>query len=161
MADRRDYNEYDFRDHHRNRYGSSGRSFDDYRAAYLHGWEMASTGRYMGQDWNEAEREVRHHWETTNPSQLWTDMRDAIEEGYRRGKLSIEDLNIGQPHRADLSDSGSAGSRSAGVGGGDATAGRQRGARPRRAGPVGAAGGGAFLGHGVGGKHRQRPQKGV
>ena len=54
----------DFRNDFRTRYaGSGGATYEQYQPAYRYGYGLAANPRYIGQDWNAMEPEVRRDWE--------------------------------------------------------------------------------------------------
>lgn len=85
MADQHTFNDNDFAEHYRTRYGHTGRSYMDYRGAYRYGWEMAHDQRHQGRDWTTLESEARHDWQRRHPQRPWDDIRGAVLEGWNRG----------------------------------------------------------------------------
>jgi uncharacterized protein (TIGR02271 family) len=73
------WNNYDthFRSDYQTRYGSSGRSYDEYMPAYRYGYTLASDPTYSNQDWSAFETNARSQWEREHPDTLWDDIKDA------------------------------------------------------------------------------------
>ena len=122
MSDHSSFNDQDFQEHYTNRYGYTRKPYSHYQPAYHHGWEMANSPNYQEQQWSEAEHEARSLWERLNPATLWDDIVDAVEEGWRKARAAVgkpdllDKYNVGHPRRhTSIDDTGSAGSRSAGV----------------------------------------------
>jgi hypothetical protein len=91
MADRptRDWNEEDrfWRENYRSRpYASEGRNYEELRPAYRFGTEAAN--RHQGQDWSEAEPELRQDWERYEhrgeSRSTWDQVKDAARDAWDR-----------------------------------------------------------------------------
>lgn len=94
MANGHSFNDNDFGEHYRNRYGRTGRPYQDFQPAYRFGWEMAHEQRYHNRDWNALEQDARSDWEQRTSRQRWEEMRDAVMEGFNRGR-GVRRTNFG------------------------------------------------------------------
>lgn len=74
----------DFRNDYNTRYANSGHEYSFYQPAYQYGYDLAGTGRYRGQRWNQIEPQVRKDWERQYPQSKWDDFKDAIRQGWER-----------------------------------------------------------------------------
>lgn len=83
---RTDYDEYDplFRTHYQTTYGTSGRSYEDFRPAYLYGYDLAENPQYRDMTWEQVEMDARRSWEREHNDTLWDDIKDAVREGWMR-----------------------------------------------------------------------------
>lgn len=80
-----EYDEYapQFRKHYETTYADTDYNYKQYEPAYRYGYNLASSDRYYGRDWNEIEPEVRTRWEETNKG-TWNDFRGAVRHGWNR-----------------------------------------------------------------------------
>jgi hypothetical protein len=77
--------DFHWREHHSSRpYVAPGRSYDDYRPAYRHGWEGA--GRYGELNWAEAEPHLRSDWKKSphGSSLDWDEASPAARDAWER-----------------------------------------------------------------------------
>lgn len=64
-------------------YYETGRTYEDYRPAYEHGWE--SRGRYAGRKFEDVEPELRREWEASGRKDYsWDKARDAARDAWDR-----------------------------------------------------------------------------
>jgi hypothetical protein len=77
--------EPDFRRNYESNYGNSGYGYDQYRPAYMYGFELAKDPRYTTLDWNELEMQAHRNWNegTMGP---WDRYKDAVRYGWERGR---------------------------------------------------------------------------
>jgi len=86
MSEQHRFNDNDFAHHYGSRYGHTGRSYSYYQPAYRYGSELAADNRTQNRSWQELESEVRHRWQQRYADRDWSEMRDAIREGFDRGR---------------------------------------------------------------------------
>jgi len=86
----RDFNDNDYMDHYRNRYGTSGNNFDYYRPAYRFGYDVAHFEMYRNRDWDRIERDARRTWEHEHPDTMWDDVKDAVRDAWERIKDTFD-----------------------------------------------------------------------
>jgi uncharacterized protein (TIGR02271 family) len=81
-----DYREFDndFRQHHRSKYGTTGRDYNTYQPAYRYGYDLANDNRYSSYDWNRLEPEARRDWERRGGQSAWDDVKDAVRHAWER-----------------------------------------------------------------------------
>jgi hypothetical protein len=80
-----------WRGHHSDRpYVAPGRSYDDYRPAYRHGWE--GVGRYGELNWAEAEPHLRTDWEQGphGTSLDWDEASPAARDAWERIRPGVD-----------------------------------------------------------------------
>jgi phage tail tape-measure protein len=68
-------------------YVAAGSRYEQYQAAYRHGWE--SRARANGQPWRDMEGQVRQDWETRTDrlDMEWDAAREAVRDAYERVPL--------------------------------------------------------------------------
>jgi hypothetical protein len=81
-----DYDRYDplFRTHYQTTYGTTGRSYEDFRPAYFYGYDLAGNPQYRNSTWEQVEMDARRSWEREHQDTLWDDIKDAVREGWMR-----------------------------------------------------------------------------
>jgi hypothetical protein len=92
--DQRDY----FRTQHSGTYGGTT-GFDEYEPAYRYGWDIGSSGRYRGRDWNDIEPELRTDWERRYPDGGWERFKAAVRRGWERTSDLVEPAIPGDSDR--------------------------------------------------------------
>lgn len=83
---RDDDDETYYRDHWQAVYEQNGTSYEDTRAAYAYGAQMAREGHYDTRRWDEVEPALRQGWEREHrgAGQDWAAMRAAVRTGWER-----------------------------------------------------------------------------
>ena len=81
-----DYDRYDplFRTHYQTTYGTTGRSYEEFRPAYFYGYDLAGNPQYRNMTWDQVEIDARRSWEREHRDTLWDDIKDAVREGWMR-----------------------------------------------------------------------------
>jgi len=81
-----DYDRYDplFRTHYQTTYGTTGRSYEEFRPAYFYGYDLAGNPQYRNMTWEQVEMDARRSWEREHHDTLWDDIKDAVREGWMR-----------------------------------------------------------------------------
>lgn len=74
--------EPEFRNHYETTYSRSGYDYSRYQPAYRYGYDLASSRRYQGRDWNTIEPDVRRQWEQDHPQDAWDQYEDAVYQGW-------------------------------------------------------------------------------
>lgn len=72
-----------FRHDFEQRYAGRGYTYDQSRAAYHYGNDLAEDPRYRGKSWTQVEPEARRLFEERNPG-LWDEFKDAVRSAYER-----------------------------------------------------------------------------
>ncbi len=80
----------EYRRHYTSSYGTSGRSYDEYRPAYQYGSQLASDARYQGRSFDDVEDTLRTDYLRNNPNSTWDNVKGAVRYGWERvsGKRS-------------------------------------------------------------------------
>ncbi|MGV3719671.1 MAG: hypothetical protein ACO1SX_02080 [Actinomycetota bacterium] len=73
--------ESDYRRDWETRYGTTGRSWNDYEPHYRYGHDLWGRDEYSGREWNDIEPQVRTDWETRF-KEGWDDFKDAVRHGW-------------------------------------------------------------------------------
>jgi uncharacterized protein (TIGR02271 family) len=82
-----DYDAYDtdFRSHFQTNYANSGYTYDQYAPIYRYGYNLATSDRTRGQDWNAIEANARTTWEERNPN-TWEEFKDSVRYAWERAR---------------------------------------------------------------------------
>jgi ElaB/YqjD/DUF883 family membrane-anchored ribosome-binding protein len=75
-----------FHQHFETHYSSTGRSFEEYRDAYLFGRSLAEDEKFLDLPWDTVEQEAQRKWNEEHQS-AWDDRVEAIQYGYERGRM--------------------------------------------------------------------------
>jgi uncharacterized protein (TIGR02271 family) len=75
----------DFRTHFQTSYANSGSTYDEYAPTYRYGYNLASSERTRGKDWNAIEADARRTWEERNPG-TWEQFKDTIRYAWDRAR---------------------------------------------------------------------------
>lgn len=73
----------DFRQDFDKRFAGRGYTYEQSRAAYQYGVDLANDPRYHGKSWNEFEPEARRHFEERNPGR-WEEFKEAVHSAFDR-----------------------------------------------------------------------------
>ena len=74
----------DFRTHHRETFGATGRDFGYYEPAYRYGYDMARDDRFRNRDFADAEADLRRGYAERHDESLWEETKDAVRGAYDR-----------------------------------------------------------------------------
>jgi uncharacterized protein (TIGR02271 family) len=75
----------DFRKHFQGSYTNTGSSYEQYAPTYRYGYNLASSERTRGKDWNAIEADARQIWEERNPG-TWEQFKDAIRYAWDKAR---------------------------------------------------------------------------
>jgi uncharacterized protein (TIGR02271 family) len=75
----------DFRTHFQSSYANSGYTYDQYAPTYRYGYNLASSDRNRGQDWNAIEADARQTWEGRNPG-TWEQFKGSIRYAWEKAR---------------------------------------------------------------------------
>lgn len=75
----------DYRHDFEQRYAGRGYTYEQSRAAYRYGHELAADPRFSGKSWAQAEPEARRMFEERNPG-LWDEFKDAVHTAFDRNR---------------------------------------------------------------------------
>lgn len=76
----------DYRQDFEKRFSGQGYTYDQSRAAYEYGRQLAEYPDYRDRDWSEVEPEARRLFEEKNPG-LWDRFKDAIQHAFERARM--------------------------------------------------------------------------
>jgi len=76
------YDDTDFRNDFKTRYGATGGSYETYAPAYRYGYEMAGDPRYKGRSYNEVESQLKSDYASRYPNSAWDKMKDSVRYGW-------------------------------------------------------------------------------
>jgi len=81
------YDRYDadFRQNFQTTYANSGYTYDQYAPTYRYGYNLASSERTRGKDWNAIQADARKTWEERNPG-TWEQFKDSIRYAWDRAR---------------------------------------------------------------------------
>ena len=79
----------DFRAHHRETYGSTGRDYGYYEPAYRYGYDMARDDRFRNRDFADAEADLRRGYAERHDEGLWDETKDAVRSAYDRARRAV------------------------------------------------------------------------
>lgn len=79
----------DFRTHHRETYGATGRDFGYYEPAYRYGYDMARDERFRDRDFADAEADLRRGYAERHDEGLWEETKDAVRSAYERARRAV------------------------------------------------------------------------
>lgn len=74
----------DFRNNFKQKYGSTGETYDSYAPAYQYGYTMASDPRYKGRSFDEVESDLSADYARQYPQSTWQKMKDSVRYGWDR-----------------------------------------------------------------------------
>lgn len=80
------FDDADFRTHHQQTYGSTGRGYDAYAPSYRYGYDAAS--RYSG-DYATHEADLRRDYEGRYADSAWEDTKDAVKTGFQKARNAV------------------------------------------------------------------------
>lgn len=80
--------EEDFRKDYQEHFAGSGYTFDQIRAAYDYGRDLADDDRYRSRDWDAIEPEARRTFEQRNPGK-WEKFGSAVHSGYDQTRRRV------------------------------------------------------------------------
>jgi len=75
----------DFRTHFQTTYANSGYTYDQYAPTYRYGYNLASSERTRGKDWNAIQADARQTWEERNPG-TWEQFKDSIRYAWDKAR---------------------------------------------------------------------------
>jgi uncharacterized protein (TIGR02271 family) len=75
----------DFRTHFQTSYANSGYTYDQYAPTYRYGYNLASSERTRGKDWNAIQADARQTWEERNPG-TWEQFKDSIRYAWDKAR---------------------------------------------------------------------------
>jgi len=75
----------DFRTHFQNSYANSGYTYEQYAPTYRYGYNLASSDRTRGKDWNAIQADARQTWEERNPG-TWDQFKDSIRYAWDKAR---------------------------------------------------------------------------
>jgi hypothetical protein len=75
----------DFRTHFQSSNANSGYTYDEYAPTYRYGYNLASSERTRGKDWNAIEADARRTWEERNPG-TWDQFKDTIRYAWEKAR---------------------------------------------------------------------------
>lgn len=75
----------DFRNHFQSTYANSGATYDQYMPIYRYGYNLASSERTRGRDWNAIQSDARQSWEERNPG-TWEQFKDSIRYAWEKAR---------------------------------------------------------------------------
>lgn len=76
------FEDLDFRDDYRTRFGSGGYTYEQVMPAYRFGYDLAGDDRYNS-DWATVEPEARRRWEERNAG-TWEQFKDSVRHAWER-----------------------------------------------------------------------------
>jgi uncharacterized protein (TIGR02271 family) len=81
------YDRYDadFRRHFQTSYANSGYTYEQYGPTYRYGYNLASSERTRGKDWDAIQADARQTWEERNPG-TWEQFKDSIRYAWDRAR---------------------------------------------------------------------------
>ncbi|MFN7997144.1 MAG: YsnF/AvaK domain-containing protein [Bryobacteraceae bacterium] len=74
----------DFRQDWKDRYASSGATYESYEPAYDYGYRSAGDPRYKDRSWSDVEEDLRTDYMRTNPNSSWDRMKGAVRYGWEK-----------------------------------------------------------------------------
>jgi uncharacterized protein (TIGR02271 family) len=74
----------EFRRDYETHFASAGGSYEDYQPAYRGGYEMRGDSRFAQREWDDAEPDLRQHWESQHPGSAWERVKSAVRRGWDR-----------------------------------------------------------------------------
>jgi uncharacterized protein (TIGR02271 family) len=77
--------EADFRKNFQANYANSGMTYEQYAPTYRYGYNLASSGRTRGKDWNAIQADARQTWEERNPG-TWEEFKTSIRYAWDKGR---------------------------------------------------------------------------
>jgi len=77
----------DFRTHFQTSYANSGYTYEQYVPTYRYGYNLASSERTRGKDWNAIQADARQTWEERNPG-TWEQFKDSIRYAWDKARNS-------------------------------------------------------------------------
>jgi uncharacterized protein (TIGR02271 family) len=75
----------DFRTHFQTSYANSGYTYEQYAPTYRYGYNLASSERTRGKDWNAIQADARRTWEERNPG-TWEEFKDSIRYAWDKAR---------------------------------------------------------------------------
>jgi uncharacterized protein (TIGR02271 family) len=72
-----------YRQQWQQRYGTTGRRWEDDEPGYRYGYESRSRPEYRGRTWAEVEPAMQREWTQRNPGAPWERVRDSVRETWQ------------------------------------------------------------------------------
>lgn len=73
-----------FRSHWESTLSYSGGTYQEFDPAYRYGESMAGNPGYRDKPWDEAEADLRGHWQAKHPESSWDKFKDAVKAGWHK-----------------------------------------------------------------------------
>jgi hypothetical protein len=73
-----------FKDHYQSHFSTSHYEYNQYRPAYIHGFELALDPRHRKADWTGVESQAHRTWDEPTMG-LWSQYKDAVRYGWEQG----------------------------------------------------------------------------
>jgi len=75
----------DFRQNFQTNYANSGYTYDQYAPTYRYGYNLATSERTRGRDWNAIQADARKTWEERNPG-TWEQFKDSVRYAWDKAR---------------------------------------------------------------------------
>jgi hypothetical protein len=75
----------DFRNNFQTNYARSGATYEQYAPVYRYGYNLATSDRSRGKDWNAIQSDARQTWEQRNPG-TWEQFKDSIRYAWDKAR---------------------------------------------------------------------------